>query len=334
MTSLVLFLSLGVIILGAEIFTNGIEWFGKKLKLGEGAVGSVLAAVGTALPETMIPVTALLFGRGEEATHVGIGAILGAPFMLATLAMLITGVSALIFKVNGKRRTSMRCDISIISRDLFFFILVYTVALAAAFIKVPKAKTVLAAFLVCAYVFYALHTLMAGQNPSEGKVRSLFFGGQNPNPSLSLVLLQVIIALGIIVTGAHVFVGVITRLSLAWGIPAFLLAIIIAPIATELPEKFNSIVWVRQGKDTLALGNITGAMVFQSSLLPALGILFTPWKLSPLALTSGVLALTSAMIICYNLQVKKRLRPKTLIGVGSLYLVFFAIVLISTGKIQ
>ena len=37
-----------------------------------------------------------------------------------------------------------------------------------------------------------------------------------------------------------------------------LLALVIAPIATELPEKFNSLIWVRQGKDTLAMGNITG----------------------------------------------------------------------------
>ena len=51
-----------VILLGAELFTNGIEWFGRKLELAEGAVGSVLAAVGTALPETMIPIIAILSG--------------------------------------------------------------------------------------------------------------------------------------------------------------------------------------------------------------------------------------------------------------------------------
>ena len=40
-----------VILIGAELFTNGIEWAGHRLKLAEGAVGSLLAAVGTALPE-------------------------------------------------------------------------------------------------------------------------------------------------------------------------------------------------------------------------------------------------------------------------------------------
>src|SRR6266480_4913964 len=85
-----------VILLGAELFTNGIEWFGHKLELAEGAVGSVLAAVGTALPETMIPLIAILFTGGAAASHVGIGAILGAPFMLSTLAMFVTAIAVLV----------------------------------------------------------------------------------------------------------------------------------------------------------------------------------------------------------------------------------------------
>src|SRR5690348_18036492 len=92
-----------VILLGAELFTNGIEWFGRKLELAEGAVGSVLAAVGTALPETMIPIIAILSGSGSSASHgIGVGAILGAPFMLATLAMFVTGVAVLAVAEIGR----------------------------------------------------------------------------------------------------------------------------------------------------------------------------------------------------------------------------------------
>src|SRR6186997_1330364 len=91
-----LVIALAVILIAAELFTNGIEWFGHKLNLAEGVVGSVLAAVGTALPETMIPIIAILTGGGSSASHgVGVGAILGAPFMLSTLAMFVTGVAVL-----------------------------------------------------------------------------------------------------------------------------------------------------------------------------------------------------------------------------------------------
>jgi len=324
-----LIFSLVIILIGAEIFTNGIEWLGNKLNLAEGAIGSILAAVGTALPETMIPIIAILFGSGEDAAHIGIGAILGAPFMLSTLAMFITGIAALIFKVNGKTRTCMLCDVSIMKRDLFFFIVVYSTALLAAFLPAHNIKIIAASVLVFSYFVYAYFTVNSGAGFGYYDVNPLIFHKSNTNPSLSWILLQVGVALSTIVIGANMFVNAITQISTVRGIPAFVLALVIAPVATELPEKFNSIVWVRQGKDTLALGNITGAMVFQSSIIPALGILLTPWQLSPLALASGVLALTSASVIYYNLLVKKQLNPLTLIEVGSIYLVFLVIVLTS-----
>ena len=97
---LVLLVSLVVILFAAELFTNGIEWMGRKLGLGEGAVGSVLAAVGTALPETLIPIIAIVFATAEGAHEVGVGAILGAPFMLSTLAMFVTGVGVFAFRAR------------------------------------------------------------------------------------------------------------------------------------------------------------------------------------------------------------------------------------------
>ena len=76
-----------VILAGAELFTNGIEWFGHKLELGEGAIGSVLAAIGTALPETMVPLIAIVFGGGVSASEIGVGAILGASALMSVLVM-------------------------------------------------------------------------------------------------------------------------------------------------------------------------------------------------------------------------------------------------------
>lgn len=327
-----LLVSLAIILFSAEIFTNGIEWLGKKLNLSEGAVGSVLAAVGTALPETMIPVIAILFNKGTDAAHIGIGAILGAPFMLATLAMSITGIAALTFKQRGSsRRNSMLCDFSIIGRDLGFFILVYSLALSAAFISSFFIKQIIVLILVLSYLIYVFKTLKAGMGVGSLNIHPLTFNKKNPQPTLLIVLVQIFIALGGIVFGAQLFVSNVSSLALMLGIPAFVLSIIIAPIATELPEKFNSIVWIRQGKDTLALGNITGAMVFQSSLIPALGISLTSWELSPLALISGILALMSATIIYSHIKVKGTIKPITLVFVGLFYLIFLALVLIMKG---
>src|SRR5512138_814203 len=97
MDLIIFLLSFVIILTGCEFFTNGVEWLGKIFNLSEGAVGSVLAAVGTALPETLIPIIAILFAGEDAGREIGIGAILGAPLMLSTLAMFVTGIAVFVF---------------------------------------------------------------------------------------------------------------------------------------------------------------------------------------------------------------------------------------------
>src|ERR1700741_2404445 len=134
MDVIILAIAFVVILMGAELFTNGIEWVGRKLELAEGAVGSVLAAVGTALPETMIPIIAILFASGASSHEVGVGAILGAPFMLATLAMFVTGVAVVIVARHREHGDEMLVDTGVLAHDIRFFAFAYAVAIAAAFL--------------------------------------------------------------------------------------------------------------------------------------------------------------------------------------------------------
>ncbi|MDN5346791.1 MAG: cation:H+ antiporter [Clostridia bacterium] len=324
-----LIISLGVILAGAEFFTNGIEWLGKKLNLTEGAVGSILAAVGTALPETMIPIIAILFGTGEASEEIGIGAILGAPFMLSTLAFCITGIAVVVYRGRRPNYPKMNLDTRVMGRDLSFFLLVYAVAVLASFLGNHILKVIFAIGLVIAYFVYAYLTVTNGHaiGEEEGEeLHPLYLARKAKDPHLILVLIQSVGALALIIGGARLFVNGVEDLSVLLGVPAFVLALIIAPIATELPEKFNSIIWVGRGKDTLALGNITGAMVFQSSLLPALGIVMTSWELTLGALISAVLAILSAGLVYFQIYRKKYLTPYILLGGGAFYSVFLILV--------
>src|SRR5512136_1058200 len=103
-----LVLPLFIILIGCELFTNGIEWLGVKLGLAESATGSILAAVGTALPETVVPIMAILFATGGGGSEIAEGAILGAPFMLATLAMLVGGITIFIAYRRGRRPPTLK----------------------------------------------------------------------------------------------------------------------------------------------------------------------------------------------------------------------------------
>jgi cation:H+ antiporter len=342
MDILILIIAFVVILLGAELFTNGIEWFGRKLELAEGAVGSVLAAVGTALPETMIPIIAILFATGEASHAVGIGAILGAPFMLATLAMFVTGIAILIV---GRRRSTgdvMRVDTTVLAHDMRYFAIAYAIAIGAAFLPVEPVwlKWIVAVILIGIYAWYVKGHFEADpsidvEDLAPLRFRKLDRTGHTIDPAvprLRVVNLQVIAALGLIIIGAVFFVDAVEHLATTFGIDGALLALVIAPIATELPEKFNSVIWVRQGKDTLAMGNITGAMVFQSTIPTVVALLFASdaWVAAPgsyTAFASAGIAFLSSGFIFIPMARRGTLRGRGLLIGGLFYLAYLAYVI-------
>jgi len=146
-------------------------------------------------------------------------------------------------------------------------------------------------------------------------------------------VLQLLLALGCIVVGAAFFVDAVGRVSTSLGVSATLLALVIAPIATELPEKFNSVIWVRQNKDNLALGNITGAMAFQSAIPPTVALVFAPeaWVVegAGLAFLSAGIAIASLLAIVLPAVRGGRLTGRGLLVGGAFYLAFLALVLLS-----
>ncbi|HWP63310.1 MAG TPA: sodium:calcium antiporter [Candidatus Binatia bacterium] len=341
----ILLVALVVILVGAELFTNGIEWFGHKLDLAEGAVGSVLAAVGTALPETMIPTVAILFGGGAAADEIGVGAVLGAPFMLATLAMFVTGLAVVL--VGRKRPTGDRMTVAqdVLGHDLRVFAVAYAVAIGSALIpsELFPVRLVVAALLLGIYGWYVKEHLEAeerieGEALAPLRLHRLDRRGHRRNPRvprLRIVTLQVAVAIGCIVGGAVLFVDAVEGIARAVAVPEAILALVVAPVATELPEKFNSVLWIRAGKDTLALGNITGAMVFQATIPTVIAIVFasSTWALSEessLAFASAGMAFLSSWLI-FGAFRRAHLHGRRLLVGGLVYAAYLAIVVAVLG---
>ena len=342
MEFLVLAIAFVVILAGAELFTNGIEWFGLKLGLAEGAVGSVLAAVGTALPETMIPIIAILFSAGASSNEVGVGAILGAPFMLSTLAMFVTGVAVL---AVGRHRPSgdvMRVDTVVLAHDMRFFAIAYAIAIGAAFLPADPTwlKLIVAVVLIGIYFWYVKGHFEADPDTDATdlvplRMRRLDARHHRANPSvprLRVVNLQVVVALGLIVAGAGFFVDAVEHIADELHVNGALLALVIAPIATELPEKFNSVIWVRMGKDTLAMGNITGAIVFQATIPTVVALAFAPhaWVAAPgsyVAFASAGIAFLSSAFVFIPMARRGTLRGRGLLVGGLFYLAYLTLVL-------
>ena len=318
-----LILSLSLILFACFIFTNAIEWFGKKLNFGQGVVGSVFSAIGTALPETLIPIIAILFAKGANSDEIGIGAIAGAPFMLSSLAFFVTGFAVLVYSVLGIRKVKMNVDVNVISRDLTFFIVIYSVAVLTTFIHTYIIlKIVIAIVLLLSYVIYLKTTFNGDINLVENVDELYFTKLFKVETSLVWIVVQLCLAIVAIVLGSYFFVKHVEGISIVLGMSPLILSIIITPIATELPEKLNSIIWIGKKKDTLALGNITGAMVFQSCVPVVFGIIFTPWNLTGITMLASVFALTCAIINLVWIKTKKTVNPYVLMSGGILYAIF------------
>jgi cation:H+ antiporter len=272
-----------IITLGAcALFTNAVEWLGKRLNLSEGAVGSVLAAIGTTLPETSIPIVAIFFGATRQEAEVGLGAILGAPFMLSTLVVPLLAGLLLVYAQLGKRGRSFRLNYKDVTVDLSCFALAYTVAMACTFVPSRPLRIVKIKF----------SDDDTGGEPSD--LSPLVFAKNSARPSYALIGLQAVAGLGGLALGAHLFVMAADSTAQLLAISPLILALLIAPLATELPEMSNSFLWLYQKKDRLAVGNVTGAMVFQGTVPVSVGLVGTEWTLAPSALLTMVLAVLAA----------------------------------------
>ena len=328
MTIIELILALVAILGAAILFTNAVEIFGDRLHLGAGPVGSILAAVGTALPETMIPIVAILGvvimgGDAAAAGEIGIGAIIGAPFLLSTLALFLVGASAFAFRNRRDTGTEVTAERDTAVLDVGFFLPCFALAAGVGFVDLSlPLKIAVAVVLLAAYVYYVVRTIRAGGDAEgEPPERLTLWPGSSPAPMWAVVG-QLVLTVAVMAVGAHYFVVAVEHGSKIIGIPAGIVALILAPLATELPEKFNSILWMRDNKDTLAVGNITGAMVFQSTIPVSIGVLFTPWQLGGLTVLAAAFALLSGVTFLFFLLRKGPLQAFPLLGAGSLYIVF------------
>jgi cation:H+ antiporter len=306
---------------GALLFTNAVEWAGTRLGLGVGAVGTVLAAVSTALPESIIPVVAIL--RGDtDADEVAVGAIIGAPFMLATVAMALMGVAGLVFSRRRAQRAALRLDRGVVRRDFTFFLVLFAAVLLLGLGTPQVLRYAAALLLLLAYGSYVVLTVRRGgaTQPDDELPALVADPTKNDPPASAAIALQFAVGLTLIIGGAHLIVEELITIAERLDASPLVLSLLVAPLATELPEKANSFLWIREGKDPLAVGNVSGAMVFQSTVPVSIGVAFTSWQLDRFALLAGLLALAGGVVAFWVIGIRARFS----IGAVGVWAVVFA----------
>jgi cation:H+ antiporter len=318
----------GLIYLACEYFVNGVEWVGRRMNLGATTTGTVLAAFGTALPESAITLVAVLYGKDEAQKDIGVGAAVGGPLVLATISYAVVGVVLLLSHRRLQRaNASLEVDCKRLSRDQGGFLLITIVTIGLGLVDFPF-KRWLGLALFAAYALYVWREMRNDGTTAEAldELEPLKIRPRDPSPSMAWAAAQTVTALIVVSVASRVFVGQLETIGNGFGVSAQFVALLLSPVATELPETLNAVIWVRQGRERLALANISGAMMIQATVPAGLAMLFTPWRFDGPLIAAGVV--TSVAVAALWLVFQRRaVGAGSLIPVGALYLVFAAAVL-------
>ena len=322
--------SAAIIYLSCEYFVNGVEWAGQRFGVPRGAVGTVLAAFGTALPESVVTFVAVVFGDNDAQKEIGVGAALGGPLVLATVAYAVVGFVFLTSKDRQTGKLLATVNTKKLSRDQSWFITIFIFKVLLGLVAFAF-KPWLGILFLLAYGIYIrseLHSADALGRHEE--LDPLKFQPNTKDPSSGWVLFQTVGALAVIFAGSRLFVHQLDAIGPWLGMRPQMVALLLSPVATELPEILNAVTWVRQGKVALALGNISGAMMIQATVPSALGLLFTPWMLEPPLIWAA--SVTLAAVIGLDILLRRNALGSTRLSLFSLFYVLFGAGLFVLGR--
>ncbi|MBU2702474.1 cation:H+ antiporter [Sporomusaceae bacterium BoRhaA] len=273
---LTLVLAAVLIYLSCEYFVNGIEWVGRKFHIAGNTVGTVLAAIGTALPESIITLIAVAFGVTESQKDIGVGSALGGPLILSTIGYAVVGW-CIFASSKGHVRRRLAIDYGKLSKDQLWFLGIFIFNAVLGFTTFAG-KYLAAILLFAVYALYCHKEMCVECELERPSSEPLKIRSKQAEPETKWVLVQTIGSLLFICLGSQIFVNRLEVFSELLGVPSHIIALFLSPIATELPEILNAIIWVRQGKISLALANVSGSMMIQATIPSAFGLLFTPWR--------------------------------------------------------
>lgn len=304
------------IYLACEWFVNAVEWLGVRLNMGTLAIGTVLAAIGTALPESVVTLVAVTMGHSPLSKDIGVGAAMGGPLVLATIAygvtgwMLIRRKRALAMTAVDGDRSSKRdlledVDLSRLPTDQKWFLSIFMVKVSLGLVAFAF-KPWCGLLFFAAYGVYFFKEMRAdAEAHSSIDLDPLKLQPNRETPTGWAVLVQTVVTLAIIFGASQLFVAQLEWAGPELGLSAAVTALLLSPIATELPEVMNAIIWVKQGKTSLALANISGAMMIQATVPSGLGILFTPWHFDGPLLLSGVVTIIGILYLLWLMRTRR-----------------------------
>jgi cation:H+ antiporter len=212
-------------------------------------------------------------------------------------------------------------DTGRLARDQTWFLAIFIVKVSLGLVAFAI-KPWLGLVFFAVYILYFVREMTGtGDQASGDDLEPLKLQPRRTCPTTLAVTVQILVTLAIIFGASQLFVQQLEWAGPALGLPAVVVALLLSPIATELPEIMNAIIWVRQGKTQLALANISGAMMIQATVPSGIGILFTPWVFDSALMLAGAVTMASVSYLLWLLRTH-RVTAGRLAAAAGFYAVF------------
>lgn len=273
---------LGELTLASWILSYGAEHLSEKF--GAKFVGRVLLSIATTLPEIAI----VIYAAAQGSFGIAIGSGLGSNLLMMTLGLAIM----LIIATTRLSKAPLKLiDVSTFKNDMIFLIL----AAIISFVLFLDGFNYIDAFifmgLFAGYIILSLYEMKIenrekisnkniGENSNNSNNHDLIVEQDISNDTnddkkkfLKAIGTFFLGAIGILF-GAEPFIHSLEGLSVEIGISAVVLAVIISPIAGEMPEKISMMILARKGAAgaSIAIANVLGSKILNNTLLLAVAV--------------------------------------------------------------
>ncbi len=273
MDFIIFIVSMGVLIWGADVLINQSERIALEFNIPEFIIGATLIALGTSLPEMAASIAASYNGRAEIAVSNVIGSnILNITLVLATVFLIAT-------KINPNRDFFAK-DSTWALMPVLIFILMLMDGVISRF------DAILLLLLMGAYLIFLLQDAKSILEDEIELDKQEAFSWARIIPMLFLGFLLVIV-------GAHFTIESASSIAKSFGISEWVIGIIMISLGTSLPELTVSITAALKGKVDMAIGNIIGSNMANTTVVLGTAALVHPLSINP---TSYIFDITTMFV--------------------------------------
>jgi len=278
-------IAMGILIWGADLLIHQSEQIALKFRIPEFIIGATLIALGTSLPEMAASIAASMNGKSDIAVANVIGSnILNITLVLATVFLISK-------KINPSRDFFAK-DSTWALVPVLVFVLMTIDGIISRFD---------AALLLLLMGAYLLFLLQDAKNIPEEDLEDL----DEVNFSWLKVFPLLFSGIALVIIGAHFTVESASEIARDFGISEWIIGIIMISLGTSLPELVVSISAAMKGKVDMAIGNIIGSNMANTTVVLGAAALVHPMSINTQAYIFDIATMVIATLLLVFITANK-----------------------------